>query len=154
MNFSGEIHVPAPPETVFDRLRDAQFFASCVEGVGELTEIAPDQYTAKLTTRIAYIRFEFEISVILTRAERPGVIEARIEGKPHGVVGRLSANSAAHFEAEASGTKVRYQIDANLTGRLGSIGQPVLKSKAKEMERQFVEKLRTAFPGTQSEAAA
>jgi hypothetical protein len=36
---------------------------------------------------------------------------------------------------------------------LGSIGQPVLKSKAKEMERQFVEKLRAAFPSGVAEAA-
>ena len=108
----------------------------------------------RLTTRIAYIRFDFDINVQIVRAERPQVIEARIDGKPHGVVGRLSATSSASFAEEGNGTKVHYEIEANLTGRLGSIGQPVLKSKAKEMERQFVENLRRAFPGTQSEAAA
>ena len=65
MNFSGEIHIPAPRQSVFDRLRDAPFFASCVEGVGDLAELAPDQYTARLTTRIAYIRFEFDVTVQL-----------------------------------------------------------------------------------------
>ena len=100
------------------------------------------------------IRFDFDINVQIVRAERPQVIEARIDGKPHGVVGRLSATSSASFAEEGNGTKVHYEIEANLTGRLGSIGQPVLKSKAKEMERQFVENLRRAFPGTQSEAAA
>src|SRR6266566_4352641 len=154
MHFSGEIHVPAPRESVFDRLRDAQFFASCVEGVGALAEIAPNQYSARLTTKVAYIRFDFDVNVQIVRAERPDAIEARIDGKPHGVVGRLSATSSANFAEEGNGTKVAYQIEASLTGRLGSIGQPVLKSKAKEMERQFVENLRRAFPGTQGEAAA
>lgn len=154
MQFAGEIHVPAPRESVFDRLRDAQFFASCVEGVGDLTANGTDQYSAKLTTKIAYLRFEFDISVQIVRAERPDAIEAKIEGKPHGVVGRLSATSSANFAKDGDGTKVRYQIEANVTGRLGSIGQPVLKSKAKEMERQFVDNLRRAFPGTQSGAAA
>ena len=145
MKFSGQLGVPATREAVFDRLRDAPFFASCVEGVGQLVEVAPDKYTARFVTKIAYIRFEFEVTVEITRSERPVSLEARIEGKPHGVVGRLSATSVANFEEDSGGTKVIYDIEANLTGRLGSIGQPVLKSKAKEMEKQFVENLRRAF---------
>ena len=44
-------------------------------------------------------------------------------------------------------TTIRYQVEATLTGRLGSIGQPVLKAKAKEMEREFVANLRSGFLG-------
>jgi carbon monoxide dehydrogenase subunit G len=40
---------------------------------------------------------------------------------------------------------VNYGVDATLTGKLGSIGQPILKSKAKVMERQFAERLRAHF---------
>jgi hypothetical protein len=36
-------------------------------------------------------------------------------------------------------------MDTALTGRLGSLGQPVVRAKAKEMERQFVTRLRAAF---------
>lgn len=153
MKFSGELTVHAPREAVFDRLRDAPFFASCVEGVGELSETAPDHYAARFATRIAYIRFEFEITVEVVRAERPQIIEARIEGKPHGVVGRLSAVSMARFDEADGATKISYNIEATLTGRLGSIGQPVLNSKAREMEKQFVGNLRKAFPGSGEPAA-
>ena len=153
MKFSGELVVPAPREAVFDRLRDANFFASCVDGVSGLTELTPDRYAARFVTRIAYIRFEFDVTVNIARAERPNSIQAQIEGKPHGVVGRLTAISAARFEEDGAGTRIIYDIEANLTGRLGSIGQPVLKSKAKEMEKQFVGKLRAAFPGAGEQAA-
>ena len=44
-------------------------------------------------------------------------------------------------------TLVKYSIDANITGKLGSMGQPVLKSKAKDMEQKFAEKMRAAFAG-------
>ena len=40
---------------------------------------------------------------------------------------------------------MQYEIEAALTGKLGSLGQPVIRSKAKDMERQFVEKLSAAF---------
>ena len=51
------------------------------------------------------------------------------------------------------GTKVSYEIDAALTGKLGSLGQPVLRAKAKEMERQFAARLRAAFAGPAAEPA-
>jgi carbon monoxide dehydrogenase subunit G len=145
MKFSGELTVKAPREAVFDKLQDAPFFASCVEGVHDLKELTPTTYTALFDTKIAYIKFKFEVAVELTRSERPTAIEAKIEGKPHGIVGRLTATSGAIFVEDGGETKIQYAIEANLAGRLGSIGQPVLKSKAKEMERQFVENLRRAF---------
>jgi carbon monoxide dehydrogenase subunit G len=42
-------------------------------------------------------------------------------------------------------TVVKYSIDTNITGKLGSMGQPVLKAKAKEMEQKFAAKMRAAF---------
>ena len=153
MKFSGELIVKAPREEVFDRLKDAQFFAACVDGVRDLKEIDPTHYAASFETKIAYIKFRFEVAVEMTRADRPEAIAAKIEGKPHGIVGRLSATSAASFVEKDGGTAIQYVVEASLTGRLGSIGQPVLKSKAKEMERQFVQNLRTGLNTGVEEAA-
>jgi carbon monoxide dehydrogenase subunit G len=145
MKFSGEIVIPAGREAVFDKISDARFFASCIEGVHDLTEIDADHYTAKLETRVAYLKFTFNVTVERVRSERPREIEAKIEGTPLGVVGRLTASSVTRLDDADGGTKVSYDIDAALTGKLGSLGQPVLKSKAKEMERQFAERLKAAF---------
>ena len=41
-----------------------------------------------------------------------------------------------------------------MTGKLGSLGQPVLRSKAKEMEKQFAARLRAAFEPAEPEASA
>ena len=101
MKFAGELIVKAPREQVFDRLKDAHFFASCVEGVRDLKELTPTTYSANFETKIAYIKFKFEVAVELTRADRPDAIEAKIEGKPHGIVGRLSAISSANCRSIA-----------------------------------------------------
>jgi carbon monoxide dehydrogenase subunit G len=42
-------------------------------------------------------------------------------------------------------TRIDYDVEAALTGKLGSLGQPVLRAKAKEMERQFAARLGAAF---------
>ena len=70
-------------------MRDARFFASCIEGVQDLNEIDPDHYTAVLETKVAYLKFKFNVAVEVVRAEPPREIEAKIEGTPLGIVGRL-----------------------------------------------------------------
>ena len=145
MKFTGDISVPAARDAVYAKVRDARFFASCVEGVRDLNEIDPDHYTAVLETKVAYLKFKFNVAVEVTRADPPREIEAKIEGTPLGIVGRLTARSLTRLEEEGGGTKISYEIEAALTGKLGSLGQPVLRSKAKELERQFAERMRMAF---------
>jgi uncharacterized protein len=148
MKFTGDISIAAPREAVFAKVQDARFFASCVDGVQQMTEIDPTHYTAVLETKVAYLKFKFNVTVEVTRMEAPREIEARIEGTPLGIVGRLTATSITRLADDNGGTKVSYEIEAALTGKLGSLGQPVLRSKAKEMERIFTERIRAAFAPT------
>jgi uncharacterized protein len=153
MIISGEITLPAPRETVFGVLQNAPFFASCVEGVQDLEEIDATHYAARLETKVAYMKFTFKVSVEVTRLSPPDRIEAKIEGTPLGIVGRFTALSTTDLIDAGQETLVKYSIDASLTGKLGSMGQPVLKAKAKEMEKKFAEKMRAAFAGAPQEAA-
>ena len=155
MKFTGDISVPAPREAVYAKVRDARFFASCVEGVRDLNEIDSDHYTAVLDTKVAYLKFKFNVAVEVVRADPPHEIEAKIEGAPLGIVGRLTASSVTRLAEENGGTKISYEIEAALTGKLGSLGQPVLRSKAKELERQLAERMRAAFaPAAEAKGSA
>lgn len=145
MKFAGEFTVPARREIVYDRLNDAQFFASCVEGVRDLVALDDGRYTAVLETRIAYIKFKFQIAVSFVENIAPERIVAQAEGTPIGVVGRMVSKAAAALSETGDSTNVSYEIDVALTGKLGSIGQPVLKAKAKDMERSFVKNLNAHF---------
>jgi uncharacterized protein len=145
MKFSGELTVDAPRAQVYLAVRDARFFASCVDGVRDLEEIAPDRYAATFETKVAYMKFSFKVTVEVVRADAPRAIEAKVEGTPLGIVGRLTATSLTTLSEAGDGTKIAYEVDAALTGKLGSLGQPVLRAKAKEMERQFAARLAAAF---------
>jgi hypothetical protein len=147
MKIEGEITVSAPREAVFKALSDAPFFASCIEGVSDLKEIDATHYAAVLETRVAYLRFKFKADVEITELSPPEKIEAKVEGTPLGIVGRLTATAATRLAESAGQTVIHYTIDATLTGKLGSMGQPVLMSKAKEMEKHFTARLAAAFAG-------
>ena len=145
MKFSGELQVKAPRERVYKAVRDARFFASCVEGVQDLQEIAPNTYSAVFATKVAYMNFKFKVTVEVVGTTEPREILAKVEGTPLGIVGRLTATSRTTLEEAGDETKIAYAVDAALTGKLGSLGQPVLRAKAKDMERHFAEKLAAAF---------
>jgi carbon monoxide dehydrogenase subunit G len=145
MKFSGDIAIAASRDAVFAKMGDPQFFASCIEGLRDLTEIDGSRYTAVMETKIAYLKFRFAVAVEVLRMDPPNEIEAKIEGTPTGVVGRLSARSLARMAEENGTTTVSYEIEAALTGKLGSLGQPVLRAKMKEMEREFTKRVRAAF---------
>src|SRR5258706_15679708 len=136
MKFTGEITVKAPRAAVYAKVRDARFFASCVDGVRDLAEIASDRYAAVFETKVAYMKFSFKVTVEVTRSDPPREIEAKVEGAPLGVVGRLTATSVTTLTEVGDETKIAYVVDATLTGKLGSLGQPVLRAKSREMERQ------------------
>src|SRR5262249_57385323 len=104
MNLPGEITVTAPRDTVFAKLRDARFFASCVDGVHDLNEIDAMHYSATFETKVAYMKFRFAVTVELVRVEPPSEIEAKVEGVPLGVVGRLTARSILQLAAAGEGT--------------------------------------------------
>jgi uncharacterized protein len=145
MRVEGIISVTAPRAAVFRQLSDARFFASCIDGVQDLTEIDPTHYSALFVTKIAYLHFTFEVTVAITKNLAPEAIEAAVEGMPRGIVGRLTATATTQLNEHDGQTDIHYALDATLTGKLGSIGQPVLKAKAKEMEKQFAERLKAAF---------
>jgi len=152
MNVTGAITVAASREAVFNALKNAPFFASCIDGVRDLEQIDATHYDAVIETKVAYMRFNFKISVELTRLAPPDEIEAKIVGTPLGAVGRLTATSMTRLTEADGQTLIHYSIDTTLTGKLGSIGQPVLRSKAREMEKQFAERLRAAFGQGAAEA--
>jgi uncharacterized protein len=150
MKFTGEISVKAPRAAVYDAVRDPRFFASCVDGVHDLAEIAPDRYAAVFDTKVAYMKFSFKVTVEVTRADPPREIEAKIEGTPLGIVGRMTATSVTTLSETGDGTRIAYDVDATLTGKLGSLGQPVLRAKARDMEKQFAARMQAAFDRTEA----
>jgi uncharacterized protein len=145
MIITGEITLPARREAVFQVLQNAPFFASCMEGVRDLKEIDATHYDAVLETKVAFMTFTFKVTVEVTKLSPPDRIEARIEGTPLGIVGRMTAVSVTDLIDAGGETVVKYSIDASITGKLGSMGQPVLKAKAKDMEQKFAGKMRAAF---------
>ena len=145
MDFVGEFVVDAPRVAVYEKIRDAEFFISCLDGVRDLEEVDATHYTAVMESKIAYLKVVFQVLVELVREQAPVLIEVEVVGRPLKLGGRLLASSVTRLEEVGCGTKIIYEANLSLTGKLGSLGRPVLIAKAKEMEKQFSKNLQNAF---------
>ena len=99
MKFSGDISVEATPDAVYAKVRDARFFASCIEGVQSLNEIDADHYTAVLETKVAYLKFKFNVAVEVVRAE--AAARDRGQDRRHAARHRRAAHRELGDEARA-----------------------------------------------------
>jgi aerobic carbon-monoxide dehydrogenase medium subunit len=127
--------VNAPCEAMFKALVMPAPSLRFVDGVNDLKEIDSTHYEAKFETRVGYMKFKFAVTVEVTRVEQPSEIEARIEGAPLGVVGRLTARTITKLTDAGSETKVSYAVETTLAGKLGSIGSPCCGRKPRTWRR-------------------
>jgi carbon monoxide dehydrogenase subunit G len=136
MQTGGKFTVAVPQERAFAFINDPFMLATCIPGCSDLKELGPGKFAAKLTNRVGPISLTFDVVVELTRVESPTAIDATVGGNAPG--GRLSATATVRLEpVDASATTVSYTVDLGLTGKLGGIGQPVVRAKSDELSKKF-----------------
>ncbi len=64
-------------------------------------------------------------------------MQARLEGDDRSSATRVKATFTATFVPEEAGTRINYELDAALLGRLAQFGLAVFRSTAKKMTNQF-----------------
>jgi carbon monoxide dehydrogenase subunit G len=140
----GNFTVAVPQDRAFAFISDPFKIATCIPGCGDLREVSPGKYAAKLTNRVGPISLTFDVTVELTKVEPPSTIDASVSGNAAG--GRLTATATVHLEAiDTNSTNVSYTVDLGLTGKLGGIGQPVFRAKSDELSKKFGANVRAAL---------
>ena len=152
---SGEITVDVDRSTAFAVVRNPARLARCIPGCKDLRELAPDRYTAVLSSQVAFMTLSFTVAIDVTMIEEPSAIEAKITGDAVGLAGHVVATARLRLdEAEDHRTIVRYATEIGLTGRLGGLGQPVFKATSAKMAREFGANLKKEIEGGAIEGGA
>jgi carbon monoxide dehydrogenase subunit G len=154
------VAVAAPPERVWDLFMDIPAVASCVPGVEELVPIDADHFRGRYKIGLGPIRLALEGELeIVSRDDQAGRAELRASGADRRLGGAVRALITLSIErtgteargdgsatgagsATASGpTTVIVDSDVQVLGRIGELGQPIMKRKADEVMRSFAVEL-------------
>lgn len=136
MEFSGDYRIPAPVPRVWEALNDAEVLQACIPGCRELQRTSDTGFTAVVATKVGPISAVFKGRVTLADLNPPHGYTLVGEGQG-GAAGfaRLSARVA--LAEDGDGTQLRYEAQAEIGGKLASVGSRLVQSVAKKNADDF-----------------
>lgn len=139
MRIEGTHTFAAPREEVWPLLLNPDVLASVLPGCQQLEQVGDNQFKGVLKIRVGPIQGTFDGVVTLSNISAPQSYDLEISGK--GAPGYVSGTGSLQLAAENGTTVMQYQGDAQVGGKLASVGQRLLDSSARAIVRQSLEGL-------------
>jgi carbon monoxide dehydrogenase subunit G len=153
MKMSGEEVISAARETVWKALNDPQVLKQCIPGCESITKHSDTKLEARVIVKVGPVKAGFTGIVNLTDLNPPSSYRISGEGKG-GLAGFASGGANVKLEEVDGGTKLSYDVDAQVGGKLAMLGSRLIDSTARSMATQFFEKFAAVASAMTPEAAA
>lgn len=143
MHFDNRATVPARCAAVWDFLMDIERVSACVPGVDELQELGDDQYQAIMRLKVGPIALKLDGKMrIVERDRERWKATMRADGRDRAVGAEVTANIVITLvERGPDATELVIDTEANVLGKLGEFGQPVMRKKADTIMKEFAENI-------------
>jgi uncharacterized protein len=151
MKMSGEEIIAAARETVWKALNDPQILKQCIPGCESITKHSDTRMEAKVTVKVGPVKAGFTGIVNLTDLDPPN--SYRISGEGKGIAGLANGGANVSLEDADGGTKLSYDVDAQVGGKLAMLGSRLIDSTARSLATQFFDKFAKVVGGLKPEAA-
>jgi uncharacterized protein len=138
MKLEGEYVFEAPVDAVWAALFDPAVLAAVMPGCEKL-ELVNGQYVGDLNIKIGPVQGKFSGVVDLKDVQAPTSYTMVIDGR--GAPGFVKATAGVKLEAQGSSTRLTYDADAQVGGKIASIGQRLVDASAKAITKQSLEGL-------------
>lgn len=138
MDMTGEQTIPAPRETVWEALNDPEVLKACIPGCEEIEKTSDTGFTAKVAAKVGPVKARFSGAVELQDLNPPVSYTIAGEGKG-GAAGFAKGGAKVELEEVDGGTLLKYQVNANVGGKLAQIGGRLIDSTAKKYANDFFE---------------
>lgn len=143
IKFSGAFEVKRKPEEVYDFLTDPKKFAPLLPDYQGMTQQDDRHFTVKVNVGISYIKGVAEMKMELAEAERPKRAQYKGQGSVAG--GNVSTISSFDLVPDGDGTKVNWQGEAQIFGRLTSVAGGLLEPLGKKNVQKLIDGLQAAL---------
>ena len=143
IQLKGEFEVKRKPEEVYDFLSDPTKFAPLLPDYRDMTRQDADHFTVRVDVGISYIKGTAEMKMHLAEAERPR--RARYQGQGSVAGGNVSLKAGFDLQPTNSGTRVAWQGEAQIFGRLASVAGGLLEPLGKKNVQKLIDGLQAAL---------
>lgn len=148
MKIEGSYTISAPRDAVWEALNDPDILSKTIPGGQELEKTGENEYRAKMKIRVGPVQGIFNGNVKLTNLQPPESYHMVVDGR--GAPGFVKGEGDLQLEDQGDETVLHYEGDAQVGGRLASVGQRLMETSAKATIRQSLETLEAQIQAGQS----
>ena len=153
MRFEGDALIPAAPEAVWEGLNDPEVLRRSIPGCQAMEQTGEREFTATVVAKVGPVSATFKGKVELDDLNPPlsYTLRGRGQGGPAGF-----AKGAARITLapEGDGTRLTYVADADIGGKLASVGGRLIQGVAKKTADDFFAGFSRVLTGGEEAAAA
>lgn len=143
MKIGGEYTFDGPRDAVWQALQDPVVLASVLPGCEKLDLIGENEYEGALKIKVGPVQGAFQGKVKLEDIQPPESYTMQVDGR--GAPGFVKATGHLKLTDGGATTQLAYDGDAQVGGRLASVGQRLMESSAKAIIRQSLDGLNEAI---------
>lgn len=136
MELTGDMQIAAPRDKVWDALNDPDILARCIPGCEALEVTGPNEKKARVMVKVGPVRTRFTGHVRMDRVRPREGCTLQFEGSG-GAAGMASGQSEVELADQDGGTRLRYNVQASVGGKLGQVGGRMIDAAARQMADQF-----------------
>jgi carbon monoxide dehydrogenase subunit G len=148
MKMMGERIIPAPRERVWAALNDPEVLRQAIPGCQEMTKHSPTEFEAKVVAKVGPVKANFVGNVRLSELNPPESYVISGEGKG-GVAGFAKGGSSVRLDEQDGATRLTYDVDAQVGGKLAQIGSRLIDSTARKMADDFFSRFASIVAGAE-----
>jgi len=135
MKLSGSYQINLEKQKVWEALNDADILRKSIPGCENFIKNSDTEFTATATNKIGPFNASFTGDIKLKEINAP--ISYIIEGSGNSLVGFASGEAKVNLEDIEGGTKLSYEVDANVGGKIAQVGSRLIDMTAKKMADIF-----------------
>lgn len=152
MQMSDSRLIPAPRDVVWAALNDPEILKRAIPGCESLDMASPTEMTATIKLKIGPIKATFTGKVTLSDLDPPNGYRISGEGSG-GVAGFAKGGASVKLTDEDEGTRLAYEVDAQIGGKLAQLGARLIDSTATKLAGEFFDNFAAALSPPAEEGA-
>ena len=146
MTMNGEYQLPAPQQTVWEKLNDPEVLKACIPGCESLEKTSDTGFKAVATIKIGPVKATFKGAVTLSDIDPPNGYKISGQGEG-GVAGFAKGGATVKLAPKDGGTLLTHDVEAQIGGKLAQLGQRLINGTAKKLADEFFSNFAKAVEG-------
>lgn len=133
---TGEVQLNASRDAVYKKLNDPAVLKACIPGCEQLDKLSDTEFYAISVMKIGPVKARWKGKVRLSDLDPPNGYKITGEGEG-GVAGFAKGGATVALSDKDNGTLLKYDVEAQIGGKLAQLGQRLIVGAAKKMADDF-----------------